>query len=69
MRGKTAEDVRLLELLDPVAETCGYAIVRLRLMGGDHQRRDWTHGHGSPERFNRADKPLSLAYIARNIVR
>jgi ribosome maturation factor RimP len=39
MRGKTAEDLRLLELLDPVAEAAGYAIVRLRLMGGDHQRR------------------------------
>lgn len=39
MRGKTAEDLRLLELLDPVAEAAGYEIVRLRLMGGDHQRR------------------------------
>ena len=39
MRGKTAEDLNLLELLDPVAEAAGYAIVRLRLMGGDHQRR------------------------------
>ncbi len=39
MRGKTAEDVRLLELLDPVAEAAGYAIVRVRLMGGEHQRR------------------------------
>jgi ribosome maturation factor RimP len=39
LRGKTAEDARLLELLDPVAEAAGYAIVRLRLMGGDHQRR------------------------------
>ena len=39
MRGKTAEDLRLLELLDPVAEAAGYAIVRLRLMGGEHQRR------------------------------
>lgn len=39
VRGKTAEDVRLLELLDPVAEAAGYAIVRLRLMGGDQQRR------------------------------
>lgn len=39
MRGKTAEDARLLELLDPVAEAAGYAIVRLRLMGGEHQRR------------------------------
>ena len=39
LRGKTAEDQRLLELLDPVAEAAGYAIVRLRLMGGDHARR------------------------------
>jgi ribosome maturation factor RimP len=39
MRGKTAEDLKLLELLDPVAEAAGYEIVRLRLMGGDHQRR------------------------------
>ena len=37
--GKTAEDARLLELLDPVAEAKGYEIVRLRLMGGDKQRR------------------------------
>jgi ribosome maturation factor RimP len=39
LRGKTAEDLRLLEMLDPVAEATGYEIVRLRLMGGDHQRR------------------------------
>ena len=39
MRGKTAEDLRLLELLDPVAEVTGYEIVRLRLMGGEFQRR------------------------------
>jgi ribosome maturation factor RimP len=39
MRGKTAEDLRLLELLDPVAEAAGYEIVRLRLMGGEKQRR------------------------------
>src|SRR4051795_12589554 len=39
MRGKTAEDVRLLELLDPVAEAVGYEIVRLRLMGAAQQRR------------------------------
>ena len=39
MRGKTAEDLNLLELLDPVAEAAGYAVVRLRLMGGEHQRR------------------------------
>jgi ribosome maturation factor RimP len=39
MRGKTAEDARLLDLLDPVAEAQGYAIVRLRLMGGQESRR------------------------------
>jgi ribosome maturation factor RimP len=39
MRGKTAEDARLLELLDPVAEATGYGIVRLRLMGGEERRR------------------------------
>ncbi|MGH6956481.1 MAG: ribosome maturation factor RimP [Caulobacteraceae bacterium] len=39
MRGKTAEDQRLLELLDPVAEASGYAIVRLRLMGANESRR------------------------------
>ena len=39
MRGKTAEDLKLLELLDPVAQAAGYEIVRLRLMGGDHARR------------------------------
>ena len=38
MRGKTAEDLRLLELLDPVAEAAGYDIVRLRLMGGNERR-------------------------------
>jgi len=39
LRGKTAEDRSLLELLDPVAETCGYEIVRLRLMSGKETRR------------------------------
>ena len=39
MRGKTREDGELLDLLDPVAETAGYEIVRLRLMGGGHARR------------------------------
>src|SRR4051812_23239160 len=39
MRGKTADDARLLELLDPLAEAAGYEIVRLRLMGGEHARR------------------------------
>lgn len=39
MRGKTAEDQKLLELIDPVAEAAGYEIVRVRLMGGEAQRR------------------------------
>jgi ribosome maturation factor RimP len=39
LRGKTAEDWRLLELIDPVAEGQGYSVVRLRLMGGDKARR------------------------------
>ena len=39
MRGKTAEDLRLLELLAPVAEAAGYEIVRLRLIGGAERRR------------------------------
>ena len=39
MRGKTPEDRELLELLDPVAEAAGYAIVRLRLTGGTARAR------------------------------
>ena len=39
MRSKTSEDRQLLELLDPVAEAAGYAIVRLRLMGGGARGR------------------------------
>lgn len=39
MRGKTAEDLKLLELVDPIAEALGYAVVRLRLMGGAETRR------------------------------
>jgi ribosome maturation factor RimP len=39
VRGKTAEDHQLLDLLDPVAEAAGFEIVRLRLMGGDRARR------------------------------
>lgn len=39
MRGKTQEDRDLIEMLDPVAESLGYEIVRLRLMGGAEQRR------------------------------
>ena len=38
MRGKTAEDRSLIELLDPVAEAAGFEIVRLRLMGGAVRR-------------------------------
>ncbi|HEY2047854.1 MAG TPA: ribosome maturation factor RimP [Caulobacteraceae bacterium] len=34
LRGKTAEDQKLLEMLDPVADAAGFEIVRLRLMGG-----------------------------------
>lgn len=39
MRGKTQEDKDLIELLDPVAESVGYELVRLRLMGGAETRR------------------------------
>ena len=39
MRGKTGEDRRLLELLDPVAEAAGYRVVRLRLSGAQPGRR------------------------------
>jgi ribosome maturation factor RimP len=38
VRGKTAEDRNLIELLDPVAEAAGYEIIRLRLMGGNTRR-------------------------------
>jgi ribosome maturation factor RimP len=34
VRAKTAEDRKLLELLDPVVEALGFDLVRLRLMGG-----------------------------------
>lgn len=39
MRAKTAEDRALLELIDPVAESLGLAVVRVRLMGGTVRRR------------------------------
>lgn len=39
MRAKTAEDRALLELIDPVAEGLGLAVVRVRLMGGTLRRR------------------------------
>ncbi len=47
MRGKTAEDWGLLELLDPVCEAAGFAIVRLRLTGSDHVRRLQIMAEGS----------------------
>jgi ribosome maturation factor RimP len=55
MRGKTAEDQNLLELLDPVAEAAGYAIVRLRLMGGEHARRLQVMAERPPERGGDGD--------------
>ncbi len=63
MRGKTAEDRRLLELLDPVAEANGYAIVRLRLTGG--QRRtlqimgEDVHGEMTIEDCTRLSRAIS----------
>ena len=39
LRAKTAEDRALLELIDPVAESLGLEVVRVRLMGGTLRRR------------------------------
>ena len=39
MRAKTPEDRKLLELLDPLVEAHGFALVRLRLMGGSASGR------------------------------
>ena len=39
LKAKTAEDRRLLELIEPVAESLGLDIVRVRLMGGTLRRR------------------------------
>ena len=39
MRGKTAEDLELVSLLDRVVEAAGFELVRLRLMGGAAARR------------------------------
>lgn len=39
LRAKTAEDRALIELLDPIAESQGLEIVRVRLMGGTLRRR------------------------------
>ncbi len=55
MRGRTAEDWKLLELLDPVAEASGFEIVRLRLMGGDRVRRLQIMAEGSDGNLPVAD--------------
>ncbi|MEG1451340.1 ribosome maturation factor RimP [Brevundimonas sp.] len=39
MRAKTVEDRALLEMIDPLAESLGLAVVRVRLMGGTLRRR------------------------------
>ena len=39
MRAKTVEDRQILELVDPVADSIGLSIVRVRLMGGTLRRR------------------------------
>ena len=39
MKAKTAEDRQLLELIDPIAESLGLEVVRVRLMGGTQRRR------------------------------
>ena len=39
MRAKTAQDRQLIELIDPIAESLGLDIVRVRLMGGSLRQR------------------------------
>lgn len=39
LKAKTVEDRALLELIEPVAESIGLSIVRVRLMGGTLRRR------------------------------
>ncbi len=39
MRAKTVEDRQILDLVDPVADSIGLSIVRVRLMGGSLRRR------------------------------
>jgi ribosome maturation factor RimP len=39
LRAKTAEDRALIELIDPIAESLGLSVVRVRLMGGTLRRR------------------------------
>ncbi|QTC91006.1 ribosome maturation factor RimP [Brevundimonas goettingensis] len=39
MRAKTVQDRQLLELIDPIAESLGLEVVRVRLMGGTLRQR------------------------------
>ena len=39
MRAKTAQDRQLIELIDPIAESLGLEVVRVRLMGGTLRQR------------------------------
>jgi ribosome maturation factor RimP len=39
LRAKTAQDRQLIELIDPIAESLGLDIVRVRLMGGTLRQR------------------------------
>jgi ribosome maturation factor RimP len=39
LRAKTIEDRQILELVDPIADSIGLSIVRVRLMGGTLRRR------------------------------
>jgi len=39
LRAKTVEDRQILDLVDPVADSIGLSIVRVRLMGGTLRRR------------------------------
>ena len=39
MRAKTAQDRQLLELIDPIAESLGLEVVRVRLMSGSKRQR------------------------------
>ena len=63
LRGKTPEDLRLLDLLDPVAEAAGYGIVRLRLMGGGVRRlqimAERPDGHMEIEDCTRLSRAIS----------
>jgi ribosome maturation factor RimP len=59
LRGKTAEDQSLLDLLEPVAQGAGCTIVRLRLMGGA------AHGRRLQIMAERADGTMLVEDCAR----